>query len=218
MFPIFLSLTGRRVLIVGGGPTGRRRLRAVLEAGGSARVVAREPPPADVTDPRVEWLAEPYRPDHLRDVALVLAAGPSAVNAAVLADARVQGIWAASASDPAAGDFVVPAVSRRGELTVAVGTGGAAPSLARRVCDEILTGLDGTVTRWIEILGELRPVVLDRVPDPATRRRLFERLTDEEWREQIRRDGPDVVRAAMRAEIDRAAAAGSPGPPPGGSV
>jgi precorrin-2 dehydrogenase/sirohydrochlorin ferrochelatase len=167
--------------------------------------VAPTPRPDDLTDPRVDWQSEPYRPDHLDGIALVLAAGPPDVNAAVLADARDRGIWAASASDPAAGDFVVPAVGRRVGLTVAVGTGGAAPALARRVCDLMIAELDEIVTSWLDILGELRPVILETVPDPADRRRLLGRLTDDTWRERIRADGADVVREAMWVEIRRAA-------------
>jgi siroheme synthase-like protein len=199
-FPAFLNLAGRLALVVGGGPVGRRKAAALRAAGARVRLVCLEGPPSGPADPNLHWLTEPYRPSHLDGATLVVAAGPPEVNARVLADARARGLWASSASDPGAGDFILPATVRRGEFVLAVSTGGAAPGLARAVRRRLEAEFDESFAAWVELLAQLRPLVL-RLPDARRRRALFARLCAWEWLERLRRDGADEVRAAMHAEV-----------------
>jgi precorrin-2 dehydrogenase / sirohydrochlorin ferrochelatase len=96
----------------------------------------------------------------------------------------------------------MPAVARRGGLVVAVGTGGAAPGLARQIRDRIADQFDDAFATWVDLLAELRPVVLASIPDPARRREAFERLSDWGWLDRLRGEGAERVRAAMRTLID----------------
>jgi precorrin-2 dehydrogenase/sirohydrochlorin ferrochelatase len=205
MFPVFLKLNGRRVVVVGGGSVGRRKALAALAAGAAVRVIDPAPRPADLTDPRLEWLPQPYRPDHLAGAALVFAAATPAVNASVVADATARGIWVNTASDPAAGDFTLPASFAVGGLAVAVGTGGAAPALARRVRDRLTGQFDPAYADWVAVLGRVRALVLDAIGDEPTRRDWLDRFADWPWLERIRRDGPEAAFAAMAEEVRRAA-------------
>ncbi len=184
MFPIALDLTGRTVVVVGHGAVGRRKAAAAAEAG--ARVV--------VIDPAVN---EPYRPEHLAGAALVFACAPPEVNARVVTDCRARAIWVNSASDPATGDFTLPAVHAVGSLVVAVSTGGAAPALARRVRDRLAAQLDPAFAAWVELLNEVRGQVLVSVPDPARRRTLLDGLVDWPWLDRLRVERVEAVRAAM---------------------
>ncbi len=199
MYPLVLNLHGRLAVVIGGGPVGRRKAAALVEAGARVRLVCREPRPAD--GPAVEWLAGDYRPDHLDGAALVFAAGPAEVNRRVVADARARGLWVNDAHDPDAGDFLVPAVVRRGDFLLAVSTGGAAPLLARAVCARLEPQFDEAFGRFVALLAELRPVVLAEVADADRRRRLFEDLCRGEWLERLRAEGPDAVRRDMTAAV-----------------
>jgi len=211
MFPLFLHLTDRLVVVIGGGAVGRRKAAAVLDAGAHVRLVCLESLPPDETHPALDWRTEPYAAAHLDGAVLVFAAATLDVNARVVADARARGLWVNSASDPEAGDFFVPAVVRRGDFVVAVSTGGAAPALAREIRRRLNEQFDDDFGRWVALLAELRPLVLEHVQDAERRRLFFERWSRWEWLERLRRDGADVVRTGMLQELrDGGGAASSP--------
>ncbi len=203
MFPLFLNLTDRLVLVVGGGPVGRRKADAALAAGGRVRLVCLEPRPADQTHPALDWRTTDYAADHLDGAALAFAAGPPDVNVRVVADARTRGVWVNSASDPGGGDFFLPAVVRRGEVVLAVGTGGAAPALARnpsaarRTIRRRFRTLDGVAGRDAP-LGDGKCA---RRRTPAVAVRAPARW---EWLDRLRREGADAVRAALLRELREA--------------
>jgi precorrin-2 dehydrogenase/sirohydrochlorin ferrochelatase len=206
MFPTFLNLDKRQTLVVGGGSVGRRKARALLAAGAHVRLVCLEPPPDDGADPRLDWRNAAYHPAYLDGVILAVAAATADVNRRVAADARKRGIWVNVADDPDAGDFIFPATVRRGDFVLAVGTGGAAPVLTRRVRERLEREFDAAFGEWVALLAELRPVVCSRIADPNRRLALYEHLTDWRWLDRLRRKGCDRVRAELRAAVKRYAA------------
>jgi precorrin-2 dehydrogenase/sirohydrochlorin ferrochelatase len=147
MYPVFLNLKKRLAVVVGAGPVGGRKVAGLLAAGATVRVVCLEQAPI----PGVEWITEPYRPEHLDGAALVFAAVNPEINAQVVADAQARGIWVCDAADGTRGDFHTPAVLRRGELVVAVGTGGKSPTVAVQLRDFIATQIN---SEWIYRLQE----------------------------------------------------------------
>jgi precorrin-2 dehydrogenase/sirohydrochlorin ferrochelatase len=209
MFPLLLNVTNRCCLVVGGGAVGRRKAAALLDGGAAVRLVCLEPRPTDQTNPALIWLTGPYRPEHLDQAALAIAAAAPDVNRAVVADARARGIWVSSATDPNAGDFLVPAKVRRGDFLLAISTGGAAPALAATVRHQLEQQFDEAFGQWVALLAEIRPLVLGQVPDPKDRRELFEQLCRWQWLDRLRREGPDAVRSALFAEVAKVAAGDS---------
>ena len=85
MLPVFLNVTDRLAVVIGGGAVGRRKAAAVLAAGGRVRLVCLEPRPVELSDARLEWRMEAYTADHLNGAALVFAAGPAELNARIVA-------------------------------------------------------------------------------------------------------------------------------------
>jgi precorrin-2 dehydrogenase/sirohydrochlorin ferrochelatase len=201
MFPLFLNLTNRLGVVIGGGSVGQRKLTALLESGASVRLVCLENRPAHLTSPRLEWLAQPYTAEHLEGAALVFAAASPEVNEQVVRDAQGRGLWVNAADHPSQGDFFVPAIVRRGDFLLAISTGGAAPALAQAVRSFLEGQFDEAFGRWVALLNELRPIVLTGVPDAQHRRAVFQHLCRWDWLERLRREETQSVRAAMMAEI-----------------
>ncbi len=136
-YPVFLDLSGSRVLLVGGGLIAFRKAGGLAAAGAHITVVAPE-----VRDDLVSLVAEverrPYRLGEAAHYQLVMTAtSDPGVNAQVAADARDAGVWVNSADDPANCSFILPAVARRGLVTMAISTGGASPALASRLRTDI---------------------------------------------------------------------------------
>lgn len=136
-FPLLFRLRNRLCLVAGGGAVGLRKARALFEAEARVRLV----------DPSVDaqkfpdcWEVLPRRflPEDLDGVFLAFAAaGDRQVNAAVAREAKRRGIPVNVADCPEEGDFALPALLRRGELTVGVGTGGLSPLLAMAIRDRL---------------------------------------------------------------------------------
>ena len=199
MFPILLNLTGKLVVVVGGGAVGLRKLTAAREAGAAVRVI--DPCPLPLLPPEVVHVAEAYRADHLDGAALAFACATPEVNAQVVADARERGVWVNAASAPTEGDFLLPAVVRRGDLTLAVSTGGASPALARRVREKLEAEFDAAFAEWVRVLADVRTEVLATIPDEGHRRALLDAFADWGWLARIRAEGAAAVLAAMQQEV-----------------
>jgi precorrin-2 dehydrogenase/sirohydrochlorin ferrochelatase len=198
MFPVFLELTGRLAVVVGGGAVGRRKAAALFDAGARVRLVCLEPQPADFTPPGLSWLTVPYEPAHLDGAALVFAAATSDVNRRVVADARQRGLWVNAATEPEGGDFILPATVRRENFVLAVSTGGAAPLVAKLVRQRLEEQFDEAFGQWVSLLEELRPLVL--TTDAGRGREAWDRLCRWEWLDRLRAEGVAAVRRAMRAD------------------
>ena len=155
-YPLFLDLTGRLVLVVGAGPVGRRKLAGLLAAGARVRLVDPHPVVAEFSPAAVEVRAHRYRQDDLQGVVLALACtGDPAVNRQVREEARRLGVWC-GCSDQAAGDFILPAVLRRGRLTLATSTAGASPALAAVVRDQLAEQVSDSWGVGVEIVAAVR--------------------------------------------------------------
>jgi siroheme synthase-like protein len=142
-YPVFLDLHDVPVLVVGGGRIGARKAEGLAAAGARVRLVAtnvsRHVDVSTIDDLR----PRSFRPDDLDGIRLVVTAtGDERVDASVSAQARARGIWTNAADQPVDCEFILPAIARRGRVSVAVSTDGASPALARElrnVIDEFLT-------------------------------------------------------------------------------
>jgi len=137
-YPIQLQLKGRLCTVVGGGRVGLRKARGLLYAGALVRLITTEQPADFPSQPEIEIIRRPYREGDLAGAFLAFAATDDRrVNAAVAAEARRLRIPVNIADDSETSDFLLPATFFRGNLTVAVTTGGRSPALATQVRDQL---------------------------------------------------------------------------------
>jgi precorrin-2 dehydrogenase / sirohydrochlorin ferrochelatase len=160
-YPVVMSVTGLRCLMVGGGPVAVRRVRGLLACGARVTVVAPRVVPAmealavagpAASGPRSGGTLEIHRRHYqvgeaARYDLAATATGVAEVDASVVADATSVGVPVAGADRDRPGTFQLPAVHREGPVTVAVSTGGGSPALARWLRDRIAASLPpGTAT------------------------------------------------------------------------
>jgi precorrin-2 dehydrogenase/sirohydrochlorin ferrochelatase len=179
-YPAFLDLRGRRCLVVGGGAVAERKVTGLLDAGAHVRVVSPALTPALsalATAGIVEHRARPFRRHDVRGATLVVAAtGAPTVDDAVAAAARRARALVNVVDRPAACDFILPSVLRRGDLQIAVSTGGRSPALAREIRRRLEADFDAESGIVVEWAGRQRARALANVRAPAARRRAAERV------------------------------------------
>ena len=138
-YPVLLNVAGRRCLVVGGGTVAARKVDGLRAAGAEVTVVAPDVAEA-IQTAGVQVERRSYRAGEAGDYRLVIAATDDPeLNGRVYADAEASGVWVNSADDPENCSFTLPAILRRGPITVSVSTGGHSPALAvwlRRHVDE----------------------------------------------------------------------------------
>ncbi len=156
-YPVLLLLQGRAAVVVGGGAVATRKARALARCGAKVTVVAPDVADALSRLRGIRVRQRTYRAGDLQGAALAFAATDDrAVNARVARDARRLRIPVNVADDPLACDFHVPAVARRGTLTIAVGTGGTSPSLASALRDRLAAALPNGIARRMRKAGATR--------------------------------------------------------------
>ena len=195
-YPVSLELTGRRCLVVGGGAVAERRVDGLLAAGATVTVIAPALTPALAAlagQARVRHQPRALAPGDLDGFELVLAATDSReANAAVAAEARERGVWVNAADDPAHCSFILPALVRRGDLVVAVATGGTSPALARAVREELEGYLGAEYAILADIAGEARREL--RAAGRAATAEAWRRALGPETRRLIAAGGREAAR------------------------
>jgi precorrin-2 dehydrogenase/sirohydrochlorin ferrochelatase len=158
-FPVFLDLRGVLCLVVGGGEVAQRKAEGIRAAGGQVKVVAE----VCVGMPEgVELERRTFRESDLEGVSLVFAATDDrAVNAGIAKMARTRNLWVNAVDDPQACSFILPALVRRGDLVIAVSTGGQSPLLARSIKEELEERFGSEYGNLAALLGGRRRAWLE---------------------------------------------------------
>lgn len=172
LFPTFLKLAGRHVLLVGGGRVAAGKLPALLNAGARVRVVA--PVIAqEILRAGIELAARPFTVSDLDGVRFVVAAAPPEVNRQVAEAAEVRGLFVNAVDDVANASAYAGAVLRRHGVTIAISTEGEAPALAGLVREALESLLPEDLEDWMTCAREARRWWLARETPMVLRRPLL---------------------------------------------
>jgi uroporphyrin-III C-methyltransferase / precorrin-2 dehydrogenase / sirohydrochlorin ferrochelatase len=176
LFPIFLDLAGKTVLVVGGGQVATRKVQALLDTGADVCVGAPELDPLlqeNLAQKKIRYLSGKFTEAWLDNVWLVIAATDErATNLAISQAAQARRIWVNVVDDAPISSFQSPARVQRGPLQIAISSGGTAPMLARHVRETLETQFDPAYGTLAQLFEDLRSEIRAALPD-LTRRRAF---------------------------------------------
>ena len=164
-YPVFLNLTGRRCVIIGGGQIAEGKISKLLDSG--AKIIVISP---DATQGirsfaergQIELDLRKYQQGDLQGAFLVIAAtNDRVVNQEIFEEAEKQGILLNAVDDMPRCSFIAPSIVEKGPVTVAISTGGASPALARKLREnmEVSSALD-----WADatgVLSKARQIIKD---------------------------------------------------------
>lgn len=155
MYPAFLRLEGRRVVLVGGGKVAAGKLDGLVEAGARVTVVAPDIRP-ELERPGVVLERRPFEPRDLDDAWWVIAAAPANVNRQIVAAAETRRVFVNAVDDPPNATAYAGGVVRRSGVTVAISTDGRAPALAGLLREALDAWLPVDLDRWMMAADEAR--------------------------------------------------------------
>lgn len=202
LYPLNVDLSGRSLILVGGGKVAERKVRGILSAGTETSICVIAPKITTVLQEhaaagRLCWKQTCYADGMLEGAFLVYAATDlREVNAAVAAEAKRRGIPVNVIDDPAASTFQVPASIRRGELILSVSTAGGSPALSRAIRMELEEMYPPAFGMWLERVSCLRVELQECISSSSARTRF--------WHTALRPDILTMVRhgAMEKAEVE----------------
>jgi precorrin-2 dehydrogenase/sirohydrochlorin ferrochelatase len=159
-YPIFLDLRDKPCVVIGGGQVAQSKVEGLLAADAAVTVVSpalTEHLEALRQEGRINYVAREYQSGDLEGfVITIVATDDRAINAAVTKEGRKRGVWVNAVDDPPNCDFIMPAIIRRGDLTIAVSTGGASPALARKLREELEAYFSEEYISLLDLVAEVR--------------------------------------------------------------
>jgi uroporphyrin-III C-methyltransferase / precorrin-2 dehydrogenase / sirohydrochlorin ferrochelatase len=150
LLPLFLTLTGRRVVLVGGGPVAASKLQALMAAGADVRVVSPEVEP-EIEQCGVTIERRRFSSSDLDGAWLVVAAAPPEVNKEVAAAAETRRLFVNAVDDPANATAFLSGVVRRDGVTLAISTNGHAPGLSGLLREALDAVLPADLGEWMKV-------------------------------------------------------------------
>jgi precorrin-2 dehydrogenase/sirohydrochlorin ferrochelatase len=177
LFPMFVKLEGRLILMVGAGPVGEGKIESLLASGATVRVIAPQATPRVrewAREGRIQWEARKYKPSDFAGAFIAIAAtGSATLHDEIYEEAKSRGVLFNAVDEPERCDFYFPAVVRRGDLQIAISTGGLSPALAQRLRKQLEEQFGPEWEEWIAKLGRTRDELKSIPMPPEQRKRLL---------------------------------------------
>jgi precorrin-2 dehydrogenase / sirohydrochlorin ferrochelatase len=205
MYPINLSIKGRRCAVVGGGRVALRKIRTLLREDAVVIVIA---PKITIelstlyAEGKLVWLKEVYTKGRLRDFFIVICAtDDAAVNAMAADEAKTAGALVNVVEPSGLSNFTVPAQVRRGDLLLTVSTGGRSPAFSRQLRHELELSFGETYGVWLETLAGLRLEMKERLGTSHKREAFWRHALDTHLLELVKQGKFEKAEAEIRNAI-----------------
>lgn len=207
-YPICLiDLENKKSIVVGGGKIAQRKTIGLLEAAASVTIISPDLEPElqkFVEQGLINWNQRKYIQGDLQDAFLVIAATDNSnVNQEIWEEATRLGCLINVVDDPSHSNFILPAVVKRGELQIAISTGGSSPALARRLREMLDAIITPEYQELAEILAELRPDLISCTQPGNPRLQAALMLVDSPILEIIKLYGKETALQFARKKLKR---------------
>jgi precorrin-2 dehydrogenase/sirohydrochlorin ferrochelatase len=198
LFPVYLNLRGKRVLVVGGGTVAERKVTSLLGTEAWVTVISPEITPRLLSLAKtnaIEWKNRTYTRGDCSGAVLVFSATDNPeVNRAVWDETSSAGILVNTADQPDLCSFMMPSVVRRGDLSVAISTNGRSPALAATLREQISEVIGPEYSELLELLSAVRAEIQERFKNHTDRKVLHQRILES-----------DVITLIKKRDYDGAA-------------
>lgn len=196
-YPVNLNIKDRQCLVIGGGAVGTRKVLSLLECGARVTVISPE-----ITD-RLKGLSHrgkiklglrPFKDSDLEDVFLVIGAtDDETLNRRIHKNAEKRGLLCNIADRPEICNFILPAVVRRGSLTISISTSGRSPALAKKLRKDLTLQFGREYNVLLQLMGAIRQKLLNQAHAPEAHKPLFENLLNAGLIELVRDDRREEI-------------------------
>jgi precorrin-2 dehydrogenase len=205
-FPIYLNLSGKRVIVIGGGEVAERKITSLSGTGAEITVISPDVTPRLLSlsqSNAISWQKRRYIPGDCSGATLVFTATDDpATSRAVWEEATSAGILVNTADQPSLCDFIMPAVVRRGDLAVAISTGGASPALAATLREKLSEMFGPEYQELLELLSQARAEIQRRFHDEADRKALHYRILESNLTDLLKRQDREGAERLLRKMIE----------------
>ncbi len=205
-FPISLNIENRHCIVIGGGKVAARKAQSLLTNKGKVTVIS--PELEDIlstlaANGSIQWTQRGYQEGDLAGAFLVIAAtDDTKVQEAVFQEAEKNNLLLNVADVPKWCNFILPATVRRGDLTISISTAGKSPALAKQLRQSMEKEYTDDHARLLEILGCLRPIVLDMGMPHEKNKILFENLLHKDMIKWVREKNWSALSDHVNSTLD----------------
>jgi len=205
-YPVFLNLNGKKAVVVGGGKVAERKVASLIAAGADVTVVSPSLTRGlrkTLSEGRIRFISRPYRKNDVKGAFLAIAATDSPdTNRTVSKDAPA---LVNVVDVPAECNFIAPSVVRRGQLLIAISTGGASPAFSKALRKELQVCYGPEFSGYLKFVKEIRLKAMAAIPQGNGRERFLKGLASEEILSMLRAKGVDAVKKMVKGRLEKLA-------------
>jgi len=191
-YPIYVQLNEQPCVVIGGGKIAEGKVDGLLAANAKVKIISPELTPHLhdlVKQNQVEYVARHYQVGDLTGAFMVICAtDQNEINQQVWREASANQQLVNVVDDTPRCNFIAPAILRKGDLNIAISTGGKAPALAVRLKERLQKEIGPQYERFLELSGQLREPLARHIPDFETRKKLWYELVDSDILELLSQD------------------------------
>jgi precorrin-2 dehydrogenase/sirohydrochlorin ferrochelatase len=206
-YPMFVSLAGRSCLVVGAGQVGLRKIETLADCGAASILVVDKNQPDEMLlrlleRPGLSFAQRDFQDSDLDGVFLAIASTSNvSVNQHISDLCRTRGVLCNIVDQPEACSFIVPATVRRGDLTLAISTGGQSPALAKRIRKDLQETFGPEYALFLELMGRLRPLILSIGLETETNTAIFRNLVGSNLLKALKLGDAALAREELAAHL-----------------